>query len=316
MFKNLNASALGVSGHQSEIIELALTYGFQGFDLDIEKFAARARLRGMEYARRLIDSAKIRVGSFRLPLEWDIDDDQFKEKLTELTELAQVAAEIGCTRCLATIAPAGDTRPYHENFEFHKHRFTDIGHALEPHGVRLGIGFLAAEEHRKSKAFQFIHDLEALSLLVNMIDLPNVGIVLDTWDLHVCGATVENVRGLSAEKIVAVQLADPPAVRLADPPADETDTPADTPAEATEITQSQRGLPAVDGPAGIPAILTALAEMEFDGPLTLQPAKAALGSIRRDSVVERAGQALDTVWKAAGLMPDGRLAAPVAPAES
>jgi len=296
MFKNLNASALGVSGHQSEIIELALTFGFKGFDLAIEGFAARAKLRGMDYARRLIDSAKIRVGSFRLPLEWDVDDDKFKQNLATLEGFAQVAAEIGCTRCLATIAPAGDTRPYHENFEFHKHRFADICQILGPHGIRLGIGFLAAEEFRKGQAFQFIHDLEALSLLVNMIDLPNVGIVLDTWDLHVCGATVENVRGLTAEKIVAVHL-------------------ADLPADATDIDQSQRELPTVDGPAGIPAILTALAEMGFDGPLTLHPAKAALGALRRDAAVERAGQALDTVWKAAGLMPDGKLAAPVATAE-
>lgn len=297
MFKNLNASALGVSGHQSEIIELALTYGFQGLDLDIEAFATRAKLRGMDYARRLIDSAKIRVGTFGLPLAWDVDDDQFKKDLANLTEIAQVAAEIGCTRCLATVAPAGDTRPYHENFEFHKHRFTDICKTLEPLGVRLGLGFQAAEEFRKGQAFQFIHDLEALALLVNMIDLPNVGIVLDTWDLHVCGATLENVRDLSAEKIVAVQLADPPA-------------------DLTDVSPTQRELPTLDGPAGIPAFLTALAEMGFDGPLTLRPAKEALGSLRRDAVVERAGQALDTVWKAAGLMPDGKLAEPAVPAES
>ena len=55
MFKNLNPSFLGVTGHQSEIIELALTYGFAGMDLDVADFATRARLRGMPYARRLID---------------------------------------------------------------------------------------------------------------------------------------------------------------------------------------------------------------------------------------------------------------------
>ena len=309
MFKNLNAPALGVSGHQSEIIELALTYGFQGLDLDIETFASRAKLRGMDYARRLIDSAKIRVGSFRLPLEWDVDDDLFKQNLAPVAEFAEVAAEIGCTCCLATIGPAGDTRPYHENFEFHKHRLTDICKTLEPHGVRLGLGFLAAEEFRKGQAFQFIHDLEALSLLVNMIDAPNVGVVLDTWELHVCGATVENVRGLSAEQIVAVHLADMPAA------ATEGDDATDT-AAAADVDPLQRELPRVDGPAGIPAILTALAEMGFNGPLTLHPAKAALSGYRRDAVVEQAGQALDTVWKAAGLMPDGKLAEPAAPAES
>ena len=65
MFKNLSPTALGVSGHQSEIIELALTYGFAGMDLDVADFATRAKLRGMPYARRLIDSANIRLGTFR-----------------------------------------------------------------------------------------------------------------------------------------------------------------------------------------------------------------------------------------------------------
>ena len=66
MFKNLNPSALGVSGHQSEILELALTYGFRGIDLNIVEFATRVKLRGMPYARRLIDSARsapVRSGS-------------------------------------------------------------------------------------------------------------------------------------------------------------------------------------------------------------------------------------------------------------
>ena len=39
MFKNLDFEALGVSGHQSELIELTLSYGFKGFDLDLAAFA-------------------------------------------------------------------------------------------------------------------------------------------------------------------------------------------------------------------------------------------------------------------------------------
>ena len=67
MFKNLNPSYLGISGHQSEVIELALTYGFAGMELNIADFATRVRLKGLEYARRLIDSARIRIGTFSLP---------------------------------------------------------------------------------------------------------------------------------------------------------------------------------------------------------------------------------------------------------
>ena len=35
MYKNLNSWTLGISGRQSELIELALTYGFRGLDIDI-----------------------------------------------------------------------------------------------------------------------------------------------------------------------------------------------------------------------------------------------------------------------------------------
>ncbi len=293
MFKNLNARALGVSGHQSEVIELALTYGFHGFDVDIVQIAGRAKAKGMPYARRLIDSAKIRLGTFPLPLDWDTDDDLFKPELAKLPEYAQVAAEIGCTRCVATVQPAGDKRPYHENFEFHRHRFSDVCEALAPAGVRLGVGFRAAENLRRSQAFQFIHDLDALSLLINMIDAPNFGLLLDVWDLHVSGGTLESVRGLKAEKIVAVQLADVP----------------DEGKPVAELTEKSRRLPVEEGGIGLPAYLAALAELGYDGPVALKPDRSALAGMRRDRIVRTVGEAFDQLWKSAGLTAEGKLKA-------
>ena len=294
MFKNLNTSTLGASGHQSELIELALTFGFQGMDLDIEEFSTRAKLHGMPYARRLIDSAGLQMGTFKLPLEWDVDDDVFRDALEKLPEYGKAAAEIGCTRCVAMIGPAGDSRPYHENFEFHKHRFIDICRTLEPFGVRVGIGFQAAENLRKGQAFQFIHDLDAASLLMNMIGLPNVGLCLDVWDLHVAGGSVENIRALTADRIVAVQLADLPAEEV--PPG--------------ELTEDHRSLPTDQYKIDIPAIVTTLAELGYDGPVTLKPARTAVSGLRRDALVEKAGKVLGAIWKAAGLTPDGKIAVP------
>ena len=146
MFKNLDARALGVSGHQSELIELTLTYGFQGFDVDIVEIANRAKAKGMPYARRLIDSARSRGGKFRvstfpLPLDWDTDDDLFKPQLEKLPEYARVAQELGCTRAVATLQPAGDKRPYHENFEFHRHRFATSVKRWSRLGCGWGSGF-------------------------------------------------------------------------------------------------------------------------------------------------------------------------------
>lgn len=287
MFKNFNPSLLGVSGHQSEIIELALTYGFTGIDLNIAEFATRVRLKGMPYARRLLDSAKLRVGTFPLPLEWDTDDESFQRDLKKLPEYAECAAELGCSRCTALLVPAGDTRPYHENFEFHRHRFQEICATLKPAGVRSAIGFQAAEHLRRNRAFQFIHDFDALTLLLNMVAAPNLGLLLDIWELVACGGSLETVRKLPPQQIVAVQVADMPAgVPLA------------------ELDEKSRLLPGGEnGRIDVTALLVMLREMGFDGPVTVKPSRSAFQSRRRDVVVKQTAEALEKVWRAAGLPP-------------
>ena len=283
MFKNLNPSALGVSGHQSEIIELALTYGFAGMDLNVAEFATRVRLKGMPYARRLIDSAKIRIGTFSLPLEWDTDDESFQKDLKKLPEYADCAAQLGCTRCTAVLAPAGDTRPYHENFEFHRHRFHDICTALRPSGVRLAVGFRAAEYLRRDRAFQFIHDLDALTLLLNMVAAPNLGLLLDTWDIVACGGSVDSVRKLPIHQIVAVQVADMPAA-----------------VPIAELDEKSRLLPGGEnGRIDVAGFLAVLRNAGYDGPVTAKPSRGAFQSRRRDVVIKQTSEALDKVLRPA-----------------
>jgi sugar phosphate isomerase/epimerase len=289
MYKNLNAAALGVSGHQSEIIELALTYGFRGMDVDIVEIARRAEKQGMPYAKRLIESAKIKIGTFPLPLDWDVDDGVFKLELEKLAEYAGVAKEIGCTRCVATVAPAGDKRPYHENFEFHRHRFAEICKVLEPYGLWLGVGFRAGHEYRKGHAFQFIHDLDAVKLLTNMAGTANIGLLLDSCELHIAGASAEDIRGLRTEQIVAVQLAD---------------LKEDVPLE--EVTDQHRMMPGATGRIDIPAMLAALAEVGYDGPVTARPAKRTLASTRRDDLVKELADTMNRIWQAAGLVSNGK----------
>jgi sugar phosphate isomerase/epimerase len=293
MFKNLNPLAIGVSGHQSEIIELALTYGFAGLDLNMAEFASRARLKGMPYAKRLIQSANIRIGTFALPLEWETDDDVFQAELKKLPELANCAAELGCTCCTATLAPAGDVRPYHENFEFHRRRFHDICAVLKPAGVSLAVGFQAGESLRQNRAFQFIHDLDALSLLLNMVAEPNIGLLLDIWDVVASGGSMDAVRKLPRAQIVAVQVADMPA----NVPLPELDE------------KTSRLLPGGEnGRIDVAGFLAELRGMGYDGPVTAKPSRGAFQSRRRDVVIKQTSEALEKVLR------PGSAAAAVRPA--
>lgn len=284
MFKNLNPLALGVSGHQSEIIELALTYGFAGMDLNVSEFAARVRLKGLPYAKRLIQSAKIRIGTFALPVDWEADDATFQAELKKLPEFANYAMELDCTRCTAMLAPAGDARPYHENFEFHRRRFQEICEVLKPAGINLAVGFQAAESLRQNRAFQFIHDLDALTLLLNMVAAPNLGLLLDIWDVVACGGSLDSVRKLPLQQIVAVQVADMPANVAV--------------AELDEKTS--RLLPGGEnGRIDVAGFLAMLRELGYDGPVTAKPSRGAFQSRRRDVVIKQTSEALDKVMRPA-----------------
>jgi sugar phosphate isomerase/epimerase len=114
---------------------------------------------------------------------------------------------------------------------------------------------------------------------------------VDVWDLHVSGASVEALRGMSHQQIVAVQLADLPA---------ET-RPAD-------LTEQDRLLPGTTGPINSAAALAALVELGYDGPVTPMADRKNFESMRRDRIVKQAGEHLDKVWRAGGLTVEGKYA--------
>jgi sugar phosphate isomerase/epimerase len=292
MFKNLSTEALGLSGCDSEVISLALSHGFKGLDLDLVDFAEQVKSQGLARASRLITSARLKIGSFALPVRWQEDIQQHKTDLEALPALAEIAAQIGCTRATTVIEAASERRPYHENFEYHRHRLAEIADVLRPHQIRLGIGFLAPIACRGGRAFQFMQTFDEIVLLLRSVNGPNVGLALDTWHWHLGGGKLESLRALSPDKIVTVSLAD------ADPDA----TAADAPLES-------RRLNGATGVIDNGAVLATLAEMGYDGPVTPAPDKSQLGGLSRDKIVKQAGAALDQVWKAAGLNGAGRLAA-------
>ncbi len=278
MFKNLDSAALGVPGHGSDVIELALTYRFAAIEVDM-KSIAQARSKGTSYAIRLIKSSKLHVSTFSLPIDWDADDDAFQKELKKLPELTECAQELGCTRCTSTLAPASDLRPYHENFETHRKRIQTVATVLQPAGIRLGIGFHAAESLRRGRAFQFIHDLDALNLLVSMVAMPNVGLLIDTWNVVASGGSVESVGKLTGQQVVAVQVADMPAdVALAD------------------LDEKSRLLPSSeDGRVDNRAFLAALRQAGYEGPVTAKPSNAALAGRSREQVFKEVSETLDAL---------------------
>ncbi len=290
MYKNLNTAALGITGRQSELIELALTYGFRGLDLDMSDVVKRARSRGLDSARRYVASASVRVGEFRLPIDWQAADIPYRSGLVELQEIAQTAAALGATVCTATIKPYSDDIPYHENFELHRRRFGEIGELLAPHHIRLGLAFQAATAHREGHAAPFIHRAETLLTFIKTVGSQHVGLTLDTWSWFVGGGTLDQLRQVPPQQIAAVRFADYPAN-----------------ADLGQITDQERYLPGDGGAVDCAAVLRYLAEHEFTGPVTLYPHPSRFRGMTRDAIVQQANAKFDALYRAAGISRSGKL---------
>lgn len=289
MFKNVDPEGLGVLGSQSELIEAVMSNGFKGLDLDLAEFAVTVKGQGMAKARRFLDSARLKIGSYRLPVRWTEDEADYRADLVRLPELLELAKQLGCPRAVTLVEPASDTRPYHENFEMHRKRLGEIAAAMAPFDARLGLEILAPLRHREGRAFQFLQTADALLMLLKIVGAANVGLALDTWHWHLAGGTLDQLRTLGAGKIVTVSLAD-----------------VEPGAAAATADESQRRLPGDTGVIEFAPLLTWLAENKYDGPVTPRPSRTLFEGQGRDKTLKQVGTAMDTVWKAAGLNPLGR----------
>jgi len=291
MFRNFNANVLGTFLQQSEIIELALSFGFKSIDIDIAEFSALARLKGLEYARRLIDSAQIPIGSFELPGNLQASDEEFQKFIERLPEYCQNATALRCTRCFTTLAPFSETRPLHENFELHRQRLSTVCGILKQHGIRLALGFKAVYEQPREAVFQFIRKLDELLPLVQAVKAENLGLLVNVWDIFVAHGNLDILFQQPKELITVVHLADVPQDAAID-----------------QVKDWQRAMARPGGRIDCVAVLKWLRSIGYDGPVTPMPTRRMLGTGRADLLAREIGLATLELWHAAGLPLETRYA--------
>jgi sugar phosphate isomerase/epimerase len=284
MYKNLNPASLGVSGRQSELIELALTYGFKGLDLEGGDLVKRATLLGVEEAAKYIRSGGIKIGGWSLPVQLTANDRAFQTDIERLSSLAPTAKEVGFQTCAVDIEPGCDDLPFHENFERHRERLGKVGDILEPCGIRLGLRLRPTSAQRKGRKFPFIHQAEELLTLIRTTNHAAVGLALDTWSWQVGGGANDQLSELQGHQIVTVSIADVP---------DEVDMAA--------VAVTDRLLPSEGAIPGHGRLLAMLAERGYQGPVTLVPHSSKLAKLTRDASVDKCASLMSKLWVAAGL---------------
>ena len=283
MYRNLSTVGLPLSGRPSELIELALSFGFDGMDIDILDFCQQAEIYGVNHARRLMVSARLKASAMHLPVSLHADEATFAAQVEGLPKLFEMAEATECTRAITTVAPGSDEHAFKDFFELHRTRLDTIGGMAAKHGVQIGLALIPEAEHRAGLANQFIHTYEGLIGLIATAH-EAVGGVVDSWALHLSGESPAVISQLPAGRLVELRL---------------SDAPADV--AAGELIANQRMMPGETGTIDNVAVLQAANSVGFEGPVTPWAARATLKGTGRERIVRRAGERLETLWKDAGL---------------
>lgn len=289
MFKNFSAPLLGISGRQSELIELALTYAFRGIDVDMSDMVKRSQRTDFEDASKYLRAADIQVGGFNVGVDLDADDETFTAQLGSLHPMAEVAEKLEAKRAFISLPPATDRMAYPEYFEQTQNRLNQIGQALEAKGIKVGVVLNASTDAAEGKQFEFVRNVEGFIALIKGVSSPAVGFVIDSWHWHVGGGTLEMLKGIDPSRIVIVRLAD-----LATEAAIESAKVAD------------RVIPTTEGRIDQVSIIKYLASVEFDGPVLPTSSAAKAKGQTRESIVNAAQEGIDAIFRAADLVVDPR----------
>ena len=206
MYKNLNCDLLGISGRQSEIIELALTYGFQGIDVDISDMVKRSQRTSFENAARFITSAKLKVSGFDAPIDLDADDETYQAQAALLNGVAEVAGRVQAGTAILNIPDETDRLPYPEYFEVIRKRIDEIAATFGKEEVRSALAFTANPKEESVKEFKFVRDVEGFIALAK--SCKDAGIVFDGWNWFVGGGSESQLETLGIDRVYSVRIGD------------------------------------------------------------------------------------------------------------
>ena len=290
MLKNLTNDGLSNAGRQNELIELGLTHGFRGIEIDIEDMYQRAKSLGKQFACQFIKSASIQVATFSLPVDIGASDEEYAAQSEKIDTIIDLAGDVKAAVCEIDIAPASDNLPLHENFELHRKRISELADKLAAVDIAIGLRLRAASKLKEGKEFQFVQTVDELLTLNRMVGKPNVGVTVDSWDWKLAGGTPDQVNELKSEQIASVRIAE-----------------VCEDVDSTSATDQQRSLPNEDPNSLSAYIFRHLHEIGFEGPVAIAAHSDQLRGLTQDLATKRISQAYDLLLQTSGI---------VAPSES
>lgn len=273
-YANLSVGRLGFQATFPESVELAVKYGFEGVDPDLNYLASL----GDEALRRLVDDLEaknLKLACAGLPVDFRQDEAAFSEGLKKLPAAAGVLQRAGVWRVSTYILPFSNELTYPQNFRKHAFRLRQCAEILADHGQKFGLEYVAPRTLWRSQRHPFIHTLSETRELIVAIGTNNMGIQLDSWHWFNAEETGKDLLALRGSDVITVDLNDAPAGLSLD-----------------QYQDNHRELPASTGVIPVKDFLRSLAQIGYDGPIQAEPFNAALRAMPLDQACGSASAAM------------------------
>lgn len=277
-YRNLAPGHLGVRADQRQALEYAVKYGFDGIAADVGQFVGQSATEIRAWLETMKE-AGVRYGAAGLPVEFRRDEQRFQADLKQLAARADTLQQLGVTRVATWILPGHDELTYLENFEQHRRRLRAAALVLADHDIRLGLEFVGPRTARARSRFAFVCAQRDMMELIDAIDVPGTGLLLDSWHWYTSHGTVEELLALSGRDVIHVHV---------------NDAPAGVPVD--EQVDNRRGLPVTTGVIDMRGFINALAKIGYDGPVECEPFDAELRRATPDVALRKTIDALHRVW--------------------
>jgi sugar phosphate isomerase/epimerase len=260
MYLCWSSKGAGVRLDPLQCVLIAAETGFQGVDLLVRDVLDSGC--DPHELRSRMDDLGLRGGSWPLPIDWRGPSEIFADDLTRLPEYAKIASVLGLHRCGSWVMPFTIPSVLHGSAEasirqtraLHLERLSKVARILGDRGIELGLEVIGVAL-KDPQGFPFVRCYGDLDRQLSQLrrECPNVGVLLDSFQLFATGEGPEVELAWGESSIVSVHLADP------------------LHGERERLMDDQRALPSPGGRAASDQLLERLAKTGYQGPVICEP---------------------------------------------
>jgi sugar phosphate isomerase/epimerase len=250
---SLNPGNIGVTTNQKSVLDMAIAHDYQAIVSMPDQLAAFSASEMADHLDKM-KAHDITWESGNLPVDFRTTDEAFALTNSDLPRLAAALERAGATRMNTWIMPFHNELTYSANWKQHATRLGYCAKILEDYGIRLGLEYVGPKTLMARGRYPFLRSMAEARELIAGIGRGNVGLVLDSFHWYCAEDTADDIRALTADDVVVVDLNDARVDLSRDEQLDNT-----------------RELPGATGKINLKAFLGALVDIGYEGPIRAEP---------------------------------------------